>query len=91
MFKLIERHLPREWVLVIQLFVVLLWLAAAGVMLSGCSLLAPRLGPQIAKAATRYCEEPQAMRVVLRESINAEIFPNRIELACAADAATPDD
>lgn len=90
MFKLIERHLPREYAFLAQLFIVLLWLSAGAVLLSGCSLIAPRLGPQISKAANRYCEEPQAMRVVLRESINAEIFPNRIELACALDATADD-
>lgn len=56
-----------------------------GVTLTGCSLIVPKVGPQVAKAVNRYCEEPYAERLVLREQVNGMITPNTIKVTCEGD------
>lgn len=53
--------------------------------LPACSLIAPRVGPTIAKGVTRYCAEPQAERLVLRSQVNGMITPNTIVVTCQGD------
>lgn len=55
------------------------------VVLSGCSLIAPKVGPQVAKAVNRYCEEPYDERGVLRQEVNSLIAPNTIKVTCEGD------
>lgn len=52
---------------------------------SGCSLLAPKVGPQVAKAVNRYCGEPYQERLTLRTSVNELIQPNTIKVTCEGD------
>lgn len=54
-------------------------------VMGACSLIAPKIGPEIAKGVSRYCMEPQGERVLIRASINAQISPNHVELTCAGD------
>lgn len=52
---------------------------------SGCSLITPKVGPQVAKAVNRYCQEPLAERLVLRAQVNGMITPNQVKVTCAGD------
>lgn len=53
--------------------------------LSGCSLIVPKVGPQVAKAVNRYCQEPQAARQLVRAEVNGMIEPHKIVVTCAGD------
>jgi hypothetical protein len=53
--------------------------------LSGCSIIAPKVGPQVAKAVNRYCVEPYATRSVLRAQVNEMVFPHEIKVTCEGD------
>lgn len=55
------------------------------VTLTGCSLVTPKVAPQVAKAVNRYCEEPLSERLVIRETVNGMIQPNTIKVTCAGD------
>lgn len=61
--------------------------ALAGIVIvaSGCSALG-QFQDRIGSAVARYCEQPQAEREAYRDLINARTEPNRVEVACAADA-----
>lgn len=62
-------------------------LAVALVAVTGCSAITQKVGPQVAKAVTRYCEEPFDARKVLRTEVNGMIAPNTIRVTCAGDPA----
>lgn len=65
---------------------VALWLMAVLIILSGCGLIAPRVGPEMAKAVNRYCASvAPAERALLREQVNAQIAPNSVMVECASD------
>lgn len=53
--------------------------------LSGCSIIAPKIAPQVAKGVTRYCAESYQVRSVVRTEVNAMIAPNRITVVCEGD------
>lgn len=55
------------------------------VALSGCSLITPKVGPQVAKAVNRYCQEPLEARLLLRGQVNGMITPNQVKVTCAGD------
>ncbi len=55
------------------------------VVLSGCSLIAPKVGPQVAKAVNRYCVESYQTRLLMRTEVNAMIKPNSIKVTCEGD------
>jgi hypothetical protein len=55
------------------------------VALSGCSLITPKVGPQVAKAVNRYCQEPLEERLVLRAQVNGMITPNQVRVTCEGD------
>lgn len=59
--------------------------AIAALALQGCSLIAPRVGPQVAKAVNRYCAEPLSERLVIREQVNSLITPNTVRVTCEGD------
>jgi hypothetical protein len=60
-------------------------LLVTALALSGCALIAPKVGPQVAKAINRYCQEPLSERLVLRESVNSQIAPNSVKVTCSGD------
>lgn len=53
--------------------------------LCGCSLLAPKVGPEVAKAVNRYCAEPYQVRLLMRTEVNTLISPNTIKVTCEGD------
>jgi len=53
--------------------------------LAGCSLITPKIGPQVAKAVNRYCQEPLAERRLIRSQVNELTTPNHISVDCAGD------
>lgn len=53
--------------------------------LTGCQVIAPKVGPQVAKAVNKYCAEPYAERQVIRSSVNEQIAPNKIAVTCEGD------
>lgn len=57
----------------------------AAVTLAGCSVIAPKVGPEVAKAVNRYCGEPYQTRLVLRTQVNQMITPNTIKVTCEGD------
>lgn len=57
--------------------------------LAGCSLIAPHVGPELAKGINRYCEQPFAERQLVRDSINAQIAPHSVRVTCATDPPDP--
>lgn len=57
----------------------------ASVELAGCTELTTRVGPQVAKAINRYCQEPADARATLRGQVNAAIAPNQVRVTCAGD------
>jgi hypothetical protein len=59
--------------------------AFIGVFLSGCSVLTPKVGPQVAKAVNRYCAEPYEARLLIRSEVNTMIKPNNIRVYCEGD------
>lgn len=52
---------------------------------SGCSLITPQVGPRVAKAVNRYCQEPYATRLLLRDQVNGMITPNQVRVTCVGD------
>lgn len=54
----------------------------------GCTTFTTSIGPQVAKGVTRYCQEPQSERLVIREQVNGLIAPNTIKVTCAIDGNT---
>lgn len=64
-------------------------LIVALTFMGGCSVLAPHVGPALTKAVTRYCAEPQAERLLLRQQVNASIAPNSAQVNCAVDTGPP--
>ncbi len=52
---------------------------------SGCSLITPKVAPQVAKAVNRYCQEPLEERLVLRAQVNGMITPNQVKVTCSGD------
>lgn len=63
---------------------VILLLVAACVV-SGCSLVEPKVAPQIAKGVNRYCQEPYAERQLIRQSVNSQTGGNKITVTCEGD------
>jgi len=57
----------------------------AVVTFAGCSLIAPKVGPEVAKAVNRYCGEPYESRLYLRTEVNQLITPNTIKVTCQGD------
>lgn len=53
--------------------------------LTGCSLITPKVAPQVAKAVTRYCQEPLAERQLIRAQVNGMITPNTVKVTCVGD------
>lgn len=51
----------------------------------GCTSIRANVGPKVAKAVNRYCEEPQEARRTLRTEVNGLIAPNSIVVTCAGD------
>lgn len=51
----------------------------------GCTTFTTAIGPQVAKGVTRYCQEPQSERLLIREQVNTLITPNTIKVTCAGD------
>jgi hypothetical protein len=64
----------------------LIALSLAVCALAGCSVIAPKAGPYLAKGVNRYCEEPEAARVLLRTEVNSLIAPNSVRVTCSGDA-----
>lgn len=54
-------------------------------VLAGCSVIGPKVAPQVAKAVNRYCQEPLSERLVIREQVNTMITPNHAQVTCAGD------
>lgn len=55
------------------------------VSLAGCSIIAPKVGPQVAKAVNRYCQESYQVRMLMRAEVNAMITPNTVKVTCEGD------
>ena len=53
--------------------------------LSACSTFATKAGPQIAKGVNRYCAESLQERLLVRQTVNDSIAPNKIAVTCAGD------
>jgi uncharacterized protein YceK len=53
--------------------------------LSGCSIISPKIAPTVAKGVNRYCEEPQASRMLVREEVNNMVKPHSIQVNCFGD------
>lgn len=54
-------------------------------MSTGCTTLSTQVGPRVAKAVNRYCQEPLSARLLLREQVNTQIAPNSVRVQCAGD------
>ncbi len=54
-------------------------------VLSGCSLISPKVGPQVAKAVNRYCGESYQIRLLMRTEVNGMIKPNTVKVTCEGD------
>lgn len=57
----------------------------ATLLLQGCSLISPKVAPQVAKGVNRYCQEPLEERLVIRAQVNSMITPNAIYVNCEGD------
>lgn len=57
----------------------------AAFALGGCSIISPKVGPQLAKAAKKYCEQPYELRMALRTEVNGMIAPNQALIWCEGD------
>lgn len=57
----------------------------ATLALTGCSIITPKVGPQVAKAVNRYCAEPYEARLLIRSEVNTMIKPNNIRVFCEGD------
>jgi hypothetical protein len=56
--------------------------------LTGCSVVMPKAGPQLAKAVNKYCKTlSQEERILLREQVNEAITPNQACVYCEGDGA----
>lgn len=54
--------------------------------LSGCSIISPKVGPQLAKAAQKYCATlTEAERQYVRQQVNEAIQPNQACVYCEGD------
>lgn len=58
---------------------------AVSLSIAGCSLITPKVAPQVAKAVTRYCSEPYQERLVIRQSVNEMTKPNLVKVTCDGD------
>jgi hypothetical protein len=59
---------------------------ASGVSyVTGCATLTGAVAPQVAKAVTKYCQEPYAERSLIRAQVNDMIAPATIKVTCAGD------
>lgn len=66
-----------------------LWAAALGVlMLPACTAFEP-VAEHVARAIDRYCAEPYSARLLLRESVNAQLAGHRVRVECAGDPEAP--
>lgn len=54
-------------------------------LLWGCAQLQAKVGPEAAKAINAYCLQPQSVRLVTREQVNALITPNSVRIDCQGD------
>lgn len=57
----------------------------ATLALSACSIITPKVGPQVAKAVNRYCAEPLEARLLIRSEVNEMTKPNHIRVFCEGD------
>lgn len=57
----------------------------AALPLAGCSVFSEKVGPQLAKVANKYCEQPYDARMLLRNEVNAAIAPNQAKVWCNGD------
>lgn len=64
---------------------VLMISAAIVLCLTGCTTLDRDVAPKVAAAVMTYCATPQAERLLIRESVNTRITPNKIQVTCAGD------
>jgi len=55
------------------------------VTLTGCTTIDRGVAPKVAAAVMTYCATPQSERLIIRESVNSRIMPNRITVQCAGD------
>lgn len=54
--------------------------------LSGCSVIFPKAGPQLAKAVNKYCTTvSEEERRILRTQVNEAIKPNQACVYCDGD------
>jgi uncharacterized membrane protein len=54
--------------------------------LTGCSVVFPKAGPQLANAVNKYCVTlSEEERRLLREQVNASIQPNQACVYCDGD------
>lgn len=61
----------------------LMLVCIAAIVMSGCSLISKTLGPDIAKGVNQYCVElNQSERLLIMQSLNAELSPNMIHVHC---------
>jgi hypothetical protein len=60
-------------------------LALCLVSLTGCTLIAPAIGPRVAKSVNRYCQESYQARLLLRTEVNSLIVPNKVQVTCEGD------
>lgn len=65
-------------------------LIALAFVISGCGLLQPA-AEKIASGVEHYCVEPLSARVIIRDSINAELAASGhvVHVHCSDDPATP--
>lgn len=55
--------------------------------LTGCSVIMPKAGPQLAKGINKYCSTASEQeRLIIREQVNEAIQPNQICVRCEGDA-----
>lgn len=57
----------------------------ATLVLTGCSLITPKISGKVADGVHRYCQEPESVRLVIREEVNSMIKPNSIRVYCYGD------
>lgn len=72
-----------SWVMPVLLWAIVLALVVGN---SGCSIIAPNVGPKLAEAVNGYCAKVSyPERLLLRDSVNSQIAPNAVRVDCAGD------
>lgn len=69
----------------VYLFVCTVLISAT--LAQGCALIGQPIADKVAKAATKYCEEPLSARQTYRQTINAELarYGHELHVHCAGD------